>query len=111
VCVVDARIRRARSDAVKIIDARSGEVMTPGKIVVYGGGEKLRVIDVDQRLFTARALIETTSHDYSRIEHRPSDQGAIRDREPLVTTQQWVQLTVRFMHPDYMFERIAIIPS
>ena len=45
---------------MKIIDTRSGEVMTPGKIVVYGDGEKLRVIDVDQGLFSARALIETT---------------------------------------------------
>ena len=98
-------------NAVKIIDARSGEVMTPGKIVSYGGGEKLRVIDVEQGLFRARALIETTLRDYSRTESRPSDQGAVRDREPLVTSQQWVRLTVRFMHPAYMFERVAFIPS
>ena len=96
---------------MKIIDTRSGEVMTPGKIVVYGDGEKLRVIDVDQGLFSARALIETTYRDYSRTESRPSDQGAIREREPLVTAQRWVPLLVRFMHPEHLFERVAFIPS
>ena len=85
--------------------------MTPGKIVSYGGGEKLRVIDVDEGLFSARALIETTYRDYSRTERRPSDQGAIRDRDPLVTSRQWVPLAVWFMHPSYMFQRVAFIPS
>lgn len=97
---------------MKIIDARSGEVMTPGKTVTYGtSGEKLRVIDVDEGLFSAHALIETTYRDYSRTGERASDQGATRDRDPLVTTTRWVALTVRFMHPSYMFERVAFIPS
>ena len=96
---------------MKIIDARSGEVVTPGKVVSYGGGEKIRVIDVDEGLFSARALIETTYRDYSRTDHRPSDQGALRERDPLVTSRQWVPLVVRFMHPSYMFQRVAFIPS
>ena len=78
---------------MKIIDSRSGAVMTPGKIVVYGGGEKIRVVDVDEGLFSARALIATTR------------------RDPLVTSHQWVRLDVRFMHPSYLFERVAFIPS
>ena len=96
---------------MKIIDTRSGEIMTPGKIVFYGGGEKIRVIDVDQGLFSARALIETTYCDYSRPAYRSSDQGTLRERDPLVTSQQWVSLDVRFMHPSYMFQRVAFIPS
>lgn len=85
---------------VKIIDARSGEVMVPGKIVVYGDGEKLRVVTVDQGgLFRARALIASTYRDYSK------------DGNAMVTTSQWVPLTVRFLHPSYPFERVAIIPS
>ena len=96
---------------MKIIDTRSGEVMTPGKIVVYGGGEKLRVIDVEEGLFSARALIETTYRDYSRTDRRSSDQGAVRDREPLVTSQQWVPLVVRFMHPGHLFQHVAFIPT
>jgi hypothetical protein len=85
---------------VKIIDARSGEVMTPGKVVAYGGGEKLRVVTIDQGgLFKARALIESTFRDYSK------------DGNALVTTSQWVPLSIRFLHPSYPFERVAFIPS
>lgn len=73
--------------------------MTPGKVVAYGGGEKLRVVNVDQGVFSARALIESTYRDYSK------------DGKALVTTSQWVPLTVRFLHPSYPFERVAIIPS
>lgn len=87
---------------VKIIDARSGEVMVPGKVVAYGGGEKLRVVTIDEGgLFRARALIESTYRDYSK--------GV--DAAPLVTTSQWVPLTVRFLHPSFPLERVAFIPS
>jgi hypothetical protein len=87
---------------VKIVDARSGEVMEPGKTVVYGGGEKLRVILVDeQSLFRAKAFVETTYRDYSRGGKKPA----------LVTRTQWVPLSVRFMHPAFVFERVAFIPS
>lgn len=100
--MVDARVRRAPGDAVKIVDARSGEVVEPGKTVAYGGGEKLRVIVVDEQgLFRAKALVETTHRDYSRAGQEPA----------LVTTTQWVPLAVRFMHPAYPFERVAFIPS
>ena len=86
--------------AVKIIDARSGEVMTPGKVVVYDGGERLRVVTIDEAgLFRAKALIESTYRDYGK------------DGNALVTKSQWVPLTVRFMHPAYPFERVAFIPS
>lgn len=96
---------------MKIIDARSGEVMVPGKVVAYGGGEKLRVLDVDDRLFKVRAFVEMTYRDHSRSAPRPSDQGVSKDREPLVTMQRWVTLDVRFLHPAHMFERVAFIPS
>jgi hypothetical protein len=84
---------------VKIIDARSGEIVTPGKVVTYGDGEKLLVLDVDVGLFSGRALIETTCRDYSDADHK------------LVTSRQWVPLVVQFMHPAYLFQRIAFIPS
>lgn len=85
---------------MKIVDARSGEVMTPGKVVPYGGGEKIRVVDAELGFFRARALVQRTYRDYSRP-----------DRDALVTTMHWVPLSVRFMHPSYMFERVAFIPS
>ena len=74
--------------------------MTPGKIVLYDGGEKLRVVTIDEGgLFRAKALIESTYRDYSKGGHA------------LVTTSHWVPLTVRFLHPSFPFERVAFIPS
>jgi len=84
---------------VKIVDARSGKVMTPGKTVSYGDGEKIKLVLVDEGLFSARALVETTHRDYGRPD------------SALVTAQQWVPLVVRFLHPAFLFERVAFIPS
>lgn len=87
---------------MKIIDARAGEELRPGKTVSYGRGEKLRVIMVDEQgLFRAKAFVETTYRDFSRADRDP----------PLVKMTQWVPLDVRFMHPRYLFERVAFIPS
>lgn len=97
--VVDARLWYAQGSAVKIIDSRSGEVMTPGKTVGYGGGEKLRVIDVDVSLVSAKAFVETTYRNYAK------------DDPAFVTTRRWVPLVVRFLHPAHLFERVAFIPS
>jgi hypothetical protein len=97
--LLEEGIRRSWGAAVKIIDARSGEVMTPGKLVSYGDGEKICVIDVDAGLFSARALVETTYRDYGKP-----------DRD-LVTSRQWVPLVVRFTHPAHLFQRVAFIPS
>jgi hypothetical protein len=85
--------------AMKIVDARSGEIMTPGKIVSYGDGEKICLIDVDEGLLSARALVETTYRDFGSANRR------------LVIARQWVPLAVRFTHPAFLFQRVAFIPS
>jgi hypothetical protein len=84
---------------VKIVDARSGEVLSPGQTVRYGDGEKIKLIEVDEGLMSARALIESTYRDVGQ------------DGYPLVTSRQWVTLSVRFTHPAFMFQRVAFIPS
>lgn len=84
---------------MKIIDGRSGEEMKPGKIIVYDDGEKLRVIDVDIGLMSAKAYVETTYRDYAK------------DDPTFITTRRWMPLVVRFMHPAHLFERVAFIPS
>ena len=84
---------------MKIVDARTGKVVEPGTIVSYGDGEKLRVIDVDEGLFSARAFVESTYRDHGL------------PGRPLATTRQWVTLSVRFMHPSFLFQRVAFIPS
>jgi len=97
--VVDEGLRIAEGAAVKIVDARSGEVMKRGQIVAYGGGEKLKLVEVDEGFFSARALIETTYRDFGKA------------GQPLVTARQWVPLAVRLTHPAFMFQRVAFIPS
>ncbi len=84
---------------MKIIDARSGKVVTPGQVVTYGDGEKLKLLEVDEGLFSARALIETTHRDFGQADR------------PLVSDRQWVQLAVRFTHPAFLFQHVAFIPS
>lgn len=71
----------------------------PGKTVSYGDGEKMSLIDVDEGLISARALVETTYRDYGAADRR------------IVTARQWVPLAVRFMHPSFLFQRVAFIPS
>jgi hypothetical protein len=73
--------------------------MVPGKSVAYGDGEKLKLIEVDGRLFGPRALVETTYRDFGQ------------HAGPLVTARQWVLLIVRFTHPSFMFRRVGFIPS
>ena len=97
--MVATRLRRDGGPAVKIIDARSGEVVTQGKIVSYGNGEKLLVLDIDEGLFSARALVETTYRDYGEADRR------------LVTSRQWVPLVVRFTRPEHLLQRVAFLPS
>ncbi len=82
---------------MKIIDARSGEVMTPGKTVEYGDGESVTLEEVDDRILSARALLQTVHRD-------PYTNELVRQR-------QWVPLRVRFLHPAFMFQRIGFIPS
>jgi len=84
---------------VKIVDARSGEVVAPGQVVAYGDGEKLKLLEVDEGLISARALIETTYRDFGKLDR------------PLVTARQWVPLAVRLTHPAFLFQRVAFIPS
>lgn len=76
---------------MKVIDCRSGE-MVPSKSVAYGDGEKLKLIEVDSRLFGP-----------TRVDRDAAG--------PLVTNRQWVPLTVRFTHPSFMFQRVGFIPS
>ena len=80
---------------MKIIDARSGEVMTLGKTVSYGDGEKTKLVLVDEQLLSPRALVEMTYRD-------PSCANG-----GLVTVQRWVPLAVQIGQ----FERVAFIPS
>jgi len=94
---------------MKIIDARSGEEMWPGKTVQYGGGEWLRLDAIIpngplMRLFRVDAKITTAYRD-SRL-------GQIVVRTDVGPLQ------IRWTHPGFTdwskkwpFQHIAFIPS
>jgi hypothetical protein len=82
---------------MRVIDARSGKEMRIGDVVTYGEGEKLRLLDIDEGLLSANAVVENTYLD-------------IRTNK-LVTQRSQIPLTVRFMHPGFLFQRVAFIPS
>lgn len=85
---------------MRVIDARSGQDMKIGETVRYGGGEWLRLIDVDEGLLSANATIEHCYRDYGR----GVDAG-------FVTSRAIVPLAVRFLHPSFFLQRVAFIPS
>lgn len=80
---------------MKIIDARSGEVMVPGKVVRYSDGEWLR-LDKVEGVFSPKA---TTTYCY-----RDLNSGN------LVTVTHTGPLTVRWgTHPSFLGERVGFI--
>lgn len=81
---------------MKVIDARSGKEMKIGDRVSYPGGESVRLVDVDPGLFSASAVVETTVQMAN---------GALR------TMVAQVPLTVCWLHPGFLFQHVAFIPS
>jgi hypothetical protein len=84
---------------MKIIDARSGEILSVGSTVRYHGGEWTRLEAVTPGLFSASAVIVSHHRDYSK----PGD--------PFVTKQMKVPLRVRWMHPGFPFQHVGFLPS
>ena len=82
---------------MRIVDARSGKEMKLGDRVDYGDGEWLKLVDADVGLFSGEAFLERC------YRHYPSNK--------LVTDRIQTPLTVRWMHPSFMFRQVAFIPS
>lgn len=85
---------------MKVIDARSGKEMRIGDVVNYPDGEWIRLISVDEGILSATAVIDT-----SEIAYPPGD------GRKLVRRTKKIPLGVRYLHPSYMFQKIAFIPS
>ena len=90
-------------DDMKVIDARSGKEMVIGDVVDYGNGERLKLLDVDEGLFSATAFVEHTHRDYSvHVEV---------GKPPLVTRRAQIPLHVRWTHHRFFLQHVAFIPS
>ena len=84
---------------MRIIDARSGDEMVVGRTIRYPQGESVTLLEFKPGLFVAKFLVRSRYRDYSR------------SSRPLVTVTQWVDGPVRYMHPSFMFQRVAFFPS
>lgn len=82
---------------MQVIDARSGQVMTPGSTVRYPDGEWIRLETVSPGIFRASAVV--TSHD------RNAMTGAF------ATRRMTVPLVVRWMHPGFFGRHVAFLPT
>lgn len=76
---------------MQIIDARSGREVQVGDVIEYGPRDRKRLVALRNRGLKIDALI-----DYQ-------ERGVVRT--------QWVPLTLRFLHPRYLFRWVAFIPS
>ncbi len=84
---------------MKIIDARSGKEVVVGTPIVYGDGEQMTVLEVKPGLRSAQALICLVHPDYT---------GATQG---MVSSTAWQPLTVRWLHPGFLFQHVAFVNS
>jgi hypothetical protein len=82
---------------VKVIDARSGQEMKIGDTVRYGQGEYVKLLDTDPGLFSASATLEI-----GYLDPRSNTLTKIVRQSPL---------TVRWLHPSFLFQHVAFINS
>jgi hypothetical protein len=94
-----------RLGAMKIIDARSGQQIVVGQFIDYGDGEGVTLIAFKAGIFSARMRVRSTYRDHSKW--TPGSDVA----PPLVTTEQWVEGPVRYVHPEFPWQRVAFLPS
>jgi hypothetical protein len=73
---------------MKVIDARSGDVVNVGDVVRYGPDDWWELLAIDEGLFSARALI------YSPGIGRNGGRA-------------WAPLRVRYTHPAFFLQKVA----
>ena len=77
---------------MRILDARSGIEVVPGKTVVrYPDGDWYLIEALDEGIFSARARVR----------------GVLGGKD----LKGWQPLRVRYMHPAFLFQKVAFVPS
>lgn len=88
---------------MRVIDSRSGNEVVIGDRVSYGDGEAVTLLDVRPGILSARARV--------RVEMRDLDDEAAGLPSRLVAREAWVDLHVRWMHPEHRMQWVAFLPS
>lgn len=68
--------------------------MKVGDTARYHGGDSVQLLDARVGLFSARLHLRVVWHD-----------------ETGGSSEQWVKMPVRYMHPSFLFQRVVFIPS
>ena len=85
---------------MRIIDARTGAEVKVGGTVDYGDGDGWTLLKVDEGIFRASALVRRQRPFVVRHRHGET-----------LATDHWVPLTVRYLHPNFMFQKVGFFPS
>lgn len=116
---------------MKVIDARSGKEVKIGDRIEWGDGEFVKLLDVESGLFSASAFVEIGQIDHTRdvLEPLPrvipitgqwkdgrtetvlSQQYRVVKNGPIVTIKRQIPLTVKWLHPSFLFQHVAFINS
>lgn len=78
---------------MKIIDTRSGSEVQLGQTIYYPGDHWWKLLGIREGLLSAEVFVE---------------RGAARSR---LIQKAWVPLNVRWLHPDFLFEKTGFFPS
>lgn len=99
---------------LRIIDARTGKDVTVGKPIVYDSGIVYTVEpgeDSDEIVVRRAAEDEPGWYRILKVEDRVFGARALIEGNKLEPATQWVPLRVRLTHPNFLFRRVAFVPS
>lgn len=113
---------------MKVIDARSGRELKIGDRVDYPDGEYVKLLDYDPGIFMASAWIELGLIDHAQDELvldylapvvaltkkgvplvEAAQQYRVIKHGPIVAIKREVPLTVRWFHPAFLFQHVALL--
>lgn len=85
---------------MRIVDARSGEDVVIGKTICYPDLESVTVLAARPGLISVELDVRTVNRNYHGPHH-----GRLETRK--FTTR----VPIRFMHPSFLFQRVAFLPT
>lgn len=85
---------------MRILDARSGQDVVIGKTICYPDLESVTVLAARPGLISVDLDVRTVNRSY----HEPY-------RGRLETREFTARVPIRFMHPRFMFQRVAFLPT
>lgn len=81
---------------MRIIDANSGADVVVGDTFTNIDGEHT-LLAVQAGIFYGKALLRTTT--------------VAGDYPTILLGERWVPLQIRYLHPNFMFQKVGFIPS